>query len=231
MNFKRALETMAGLVVIVVVVGIVLAYRAGSAASSGASTAAASSAPSAVAAVVDVDLDPSVSPEPPAGRCLVHALIIDTVPMSLEDSARRSESVVVGTVEEVGAAQWRTADGLVPKARPDVSPANVMRLIRISVSDDVAGKAVPQELVAWIPGGQIGCHRFEVDSFPATVEKGQTFMFFMRTSRPPTAKLSSVAEVVEMWPVEGTSVMTPYSDKPISTSEVAGTVESALGSN
>lgn len=172
---------------------------------------------SQVPVAAPVKLAPDEPATAPDEECLSHIAIVDGLPMTVERSASISSTVVVGTVTEVGPARWRTEGEKPVTEDHELTPDNVMRLVRISVEEQLAGATADELIVIWIPGGTIGCHNFSRSGIPSTIKPGDRFALFLDTTRPPLPSIVDVAQVVEMWPVEGDQVATAADGKlPIS---------------
>lgn len=164
-------------------------------------------------AAATIDLAPADPADEPAGNCTVYISTYDRLPMTAKRTASISTSVVVGTVEEVGPARWRTADEKAPSEQQDLGGDVVMRMLRILVDENLAGAKTDRAIVAWIEGGAIGCHEFQVDDFPLDINAGDRFTFFLDTDRNPLATIAGVPRVVQMWPVNGDTVTTAAEGK------------------
>lgn len=175
-----------------------------------------------------IDLSPSNPAEEPPGGCVVYVTSYDSVPLTAERVSRVSTSVIIGTVEQVGPARWRTADEKAPNERQDLGADVVMRMLRISVDDNLAGAKSQGTIVVWIDGGVIGCHEFEDAFYPLDVKAGDRYAFFLDANRNPLKDVTGVARVVQMWAINGDSVTTPV-DGQVNVSEVASQVRRAIG--
>jgi len=213
------LPSIAGLALIIVVAALaplIVGGGIGPSRSSLPGVAGGSPAVQSVAATdtVLVPLDPSSPPEELVGPCLSHSTVFDRAITTVEQDASASTAVVVGTVVGIGRAQWNTADGLAPE-RPSIEPSRVLRLLRVEVETIVKGTA-PTVATTWIPGGVIGCHRFEMGGYPP-VEVGSRYVFFINASAPRT-KLEGVLGVWQMWSVVGDRVNTAFEGRlPLAT--------------
>lgn len=152
-----------------------------------------------------VPLDPTSPPQQLTGPCANYSTIVDRLITTIEQDARASSAVVVGTVVGIGKAQWNTPDGRPPQ-RPDVDASRVLRLLRIEVETVVKGTA-PAVATIWIPGGMIGCDRFHMGGFPSVVDVGSRYVFFL-SDIAPRLKLEGSMGVRKMWSVEGDLVAT-----------------------
>jgi hypothetical protein len=182
----------------------------GSAAGGGATTPSApasslSPSPSPSASGL-VSLDPLAAPEELPGPCLNHTTVFDRARTTIEQDAAMSSVVVIGTITEIGEAQWNTTDGRAPRGR-DIEPSHVLRLLRVKVESVVNGTA-PSVVTAWIPGGQIGCHGFTMGGF-ADAQVGRRYVFFLNET-PPRNGISGVSAAWQTWSVEEDSVVTSF---------------------
>jgi len=180
----------------------------GSAAGGGATTpsAPASSPSPSPSASGLVSLDPLTAPEELPGPCLNHTTVFDRARTTIEQDAAMSSVVVIGTITEIGEAQWNTTDGRAPQGR-DIEPSQVLRLLRVKVESVVKGTA-PSVVTAWIPGGQIGCHGFAMGGF-ADAQIGGRYVFFLNVTQPRNG-ISGVGGAWQTWPVEEDSVVTSF---------------------
>ena len=154
------------------------------------------------------ELDPSTPPAELLGDCDPHYGIIDRMPMTVEETAARSTSVVRGTVEAIGKAHWNTPDGKAPDPKL-ASGLDVMRLIRVTEITSLAG-AAPSTIVAWVPGGTIGCIAFTIPDYDIHV--GQDYVFFL-AANDPNPGLTGTPYASEAWPVVNGTVETPTEGK------------------
>jgi hypothetical protein len=208
MSVVRSQSVMAStsrpLVFAAVLLGALVACTAnpGGAGSPAAQTTSAASSTSP--ATGDMSLAPAQPAEPPPGACLTYSTVYDKAPSTMAMLARISTDVVNATAQDVGPARWRTEDEAPPSAKHDLTGDRVMRLVRFSVDQDLAGKGTSGSVVVWIPGGSIGCHNFKVEGLPVDLKAGDQFVLFLNGHNAPIAALPTVPQVMEMWPVEGT---------------------------
>ena len=153
-----------------------------------------------------VSLDPLTAPEELPGPCLNHTTVFDRARTTIEQDAAISSIVVIGTITQIGEAQWNTTDGRAPEG-PDIEPSQVLRLFRVKVESVVKGTA-PSVVTAWIPGGQIGCHGFAMGGF-ADAQVGGRYVFFLNET-PPRNGISGVSGAWQTWSIEEDSVMTSF---------------------
>lgn len=125
-----------------------------------------------------VALDPPAPPEELPGECMNHQATVLRVWPPLEERAHAADAVVIGTITEVGATRWSSADGRAPAGDGDGTGAITM--FRIAVERVIAGNA-PTTMTVWAPGGIIGCHSFSIDGVtrPTT---GARDVFFLGES-------------------------------------------------
>jgi len=128
-----------------------------------------------------------------------------------------SNGVVIGTVEEVGAARWDNAKGDRPSDELEITVANVVRPVRVSVEERVAGAAPSPDEVLWVPGGTIGCHRFILQGIP-DLKPGARYVFFLSSRQPSMARAGELAGVA-IWPVDETSHVVTPEDGSVSLSD------------
>jgi hypothetical protein len=212
--------------VLVLIFAVVLtradASRQGGGVASGGSQVEKSSDPSPMAPEIaptegspaEVPLDPVAPPEVPPGPCQRHIMTLEFADTTVEQDMEAASSVVIGSIEAIGAAQWNAAGGRAPTSRGEIAPTRVMRLVKISVEETLKGSA-SESIVGYVPGGQIGCHEFHLTGFPLGLRGGERFVMFMSNSAPRTG-LAGVAEVWQMWPVDGDTVTTRDGKKPLS---------------
>ena len=147
-------------------------------------------------------LAPQTSPEPPSGECLDHTGIAEYVlPLTVEVMTRMSNGVVIGTVEEVGAARWDNAKGDRPSDELEIT----------------VGAAPSPDEVLWVPGGTIGCHRFILQGIP-DLKPGARYVFFLSSRQPSMARAGELAGVA-IWPVDETSHVVTPEDGSVSLSD------------
>ena len=201
------------LAVVLVVLSPLLAGRndplpgaSGSAAGGGATTPSAPAPSSSPSASGPVSLDPLNAPEELPGPCLNHTTAFDRARTTIEQDAAMSSVVVIGTITEIGDAQWNTTDGRAPQG-PDIEPSQVLRLLNVKVENVVKGTA-PSVLTAWIPGGQISCHGFAMGGF-ADAQIGGRYVFFLNGTQPRNG-ISGVSGAWQTWSVEQDSVVTSF---------------------
>lgn len=179
----------------------------------------------AVAGEPPIALDPDARPDQPSEDCMFVRSILDRLPPTVEAMAAVRASIVVGTVVEVGLAQWNTEDGRVPEALDELSPDDVLRLLRVAVDDAWVGN-LNGTITVWIKGGSIGCWQFLHADFPNELEKGQQFVLFLDGVAPHAGGLTGAGRVLQMWPVgDGGTVATP-ADGRLATSELRGRLQS-----
>ncbi len=164
-------------------------------------------------------LAPVVPAEPPSGECRGHDVVVDGVPPTVEAMTTRTfSSVIVGTVIGVGPGQWNTPHGDLPGSASDITPLNVMRLLRIEVHQEVTGQQRTEMVrTVWVYGGTIGCHAFSYGGHEIVIEPGQRHVFFLGFATPETG-LVDVQLVDQMWSIdEHDDVSTPLDgDIPLS---------------
>lgn len=172
---------------------------------------ASSETPASLTVLPEVALDPAVPPEELPGPCQSHVTVVDRVGLPLESEVGLFDTILIGRVRGVGAAQWNTSTGAAPRLG-NAEPSDVMRLVRIHWTS-LFGQELPSVTTAWVPGGTIGCHKFVYGDIPELIPNGDEFAFFI-TSRRPSSGAPDVPSVGEMWRVVSGSVMSP-SDEPI----------------
>jgi hypothetical protein len=133
--------------------------------------------------------------------------------LSVEQWAAGSSAVVLGTVGDIGDAQWNTKDGMPPTQVPPAY-SDVMRLIRIDQMETLKGQLTSS--TAWIPGGTIGCLTFVVDEYTPVI--GSKYVFFMRDLDPLTG-LKGTSRVRLMWPVNDDGTVATQIDGSLSLDE------------
>lgn len=153
-----------------------------------------------------VPLDPLTAPEELPGPCLNHTTVFDQARTTIEQDAARSSVIVIGTVTDIGKAQWNTTDGRAPQD-PDIEASRVLRLLRLNVEDVVKGTA-PSVVTLWVPGGQIGCHGFTMGGF-ADAQVGRRYVFFLNET-PPRKAISGASAAWQTWSIAGGTVVTSF---------------------
>jgi len=156
-----------------------------------------------------ISLGPAKPAEPPNAECLTYATVFDKILATVDDLARSSTAVVDATIEEVGPARWKTDTEQAPTEKQNLTSDRVMRLVRLSIAEDLSKRGASGSVVAWIPGGTMGCSKFLVDSYPVDLRVGDRFAFFLNSNNPPLAGLKGVSQVVEMWPIKDSVATSP----------------------
>jgi hypothetical protein len=169
-------------------------------------------------------LDPPTPPEQVPGECIARDLVFDRFEIPPELLASSSETVVIGTVEAVGKAQWNTPDGEAP-SRKEAAADKVFRLIRVHWTQEF-GSALPNPTVVWIQGGEIGCDRLTHGDYPQDLAVGAEYAFFLRDV-PPASGMPDVLSVIQMWPIVGGTVTTLFG-KTMTAEELAQRIELAF---
>ncbi len=195
-------------------------------AAAGAVAPSISPAPVATAAV---NLAPAVPAAAPAGECLRHSTVYDGVPATPDNLAKVSTSVLTATVKEVGPPRWKTADGKPPAARQDLTGEALVRLVRLSVDQNLAGEKSSDSIIIEVPGGVIGCHTFDVSGYPLEIQPGQQYVLFLDGGQSST-KLLNASRVMEMWPVAGNFAVTNEGTK-MSVADISTAATQAMTSN
>lgn len=206
----RALAGIAAVVVVAIIAIAALSSRTTPDPALGSGTSPVSGTratePPRAAAIPDANaiaLAPARPAQPPKGECLRHVEISDGVAPSIKGFARISTDVVQATVVEVGPSRWRNDTEEPPLERHEYWGDAVMRLVRLSVTHDLAYLGKEGTIVAWIPGGAIGCHSFEVAGYPLDIKVDQSYVLFLNANSAPIASLQAVPKAGQIWPVEG----------------------------
>lgn len=141
---------------------------------------------------------------PPCGD---HVMIYDRRVTTIDEDVERSSAVFVGTVDDIGEAQWNTRDGRPSTA--SLEPTDVLRLIEVQVTHEIAGSPDDSSVLA-VPGGQIGCHTFS-GGLGAIVpmNAGDQFVFFLG-DRPKRDDLQHLPMAWQVLPVIDGQVGTPF---------------------
>lgn len=155
------------------------------------------------------DLDPGTSPEVPSGPCFRRVTTFDGLPATIERAVNSSSSIFVGTVTEVGSGRWNTEGGAMPADVDDLDAFSVMRFVRVEVDRLFSGDGLGPAETVWVPGGSIGCQRFDDERFPPDVAADAKFVF-VTWAVPPKDGPEAIVGVYAMWPVlDGDHVATP----------------------
>jgi hypothetical protein len=157
-------------------------------------------------------LDPSPPPEAAEGPCGTTVQVVDRLVSSIETAVGASPTVVIARITGIGDARWNTPDGRAP-ARSAVTSTGVIRLVQIDVGSVLKGMT-PVDLTVWVPGGEIGCHRFTPGLIPDLAVGGQYVMLL--DGGAAAASPDGVGGVSEMWEVEDNRVATPFEVLPLS---------------
>ncbi|MBA2381574.1 MAG: hypothetical protein H0V73_05625 [Chloroflexi bacterium] len=160
--------------------------------------------------VAIVPLDPAEPPEELPPPCLTRMTTYDRMVTTPAEDAANSQTVVVGRVTGVGAAQWNTPGGRAPVTRPERSEAaDVIRLIRIEVEETIRGVPVAPVITIWIPGGTIGCQRYLMGGFMDDIAIGDRYLVFVGDDSPRNG-LVGVLQAWQLWPIDGPRVTTEF---------------------
>ena len=119
-----------------------------------------------------------------------------------------SSIVAIGTVTDVGPAQWNTPDGATPASEEDYDAGHVMRLVRLDLDQAIKGSAAGP-LTVWVQGGKIGCSEFTTDLAPQTMAKGDQLALFLDTITPPQTGMKGVLHPIAIWPVTAKGIQSP----------------------
>lgn len=169
-------------------------------------------------------LAPAASPEPATDKCQGAGSIIDRAPPTVDLMVHVSTAIFVGTVTEVGPARWNTKDGRAPEG--DAFPSDVVRLLRVEVSDQFVGDAGATRVTVWIRGGQIGCSLYWSSDYPADISAGQQFAFFADGAQP-AFEIAGTQRVQQMWPIDKDGMIATPEEGPLSRNGFAEAVERA----
>lgn len=105
--------------------------------------------------------------------------------MSIEELTRESSIVAVGTVREVSAGQWSTADGKRPvgfRLGPDMPI--IFREAMLQVEEYVKGSDA-KELTILLKGGQVGSDNIKFPEEVSLDPREKVLVFLARHSSPP----------------------------------------------
>ena len=168
--------------------------------------------PTASSASLDagIPLDPSFPAGELPGPCQRHVTITDALTTTIEDDARISDSVVVGSVIGLGHGQWNTIGGRVPADR-HLTPDVVLRLVRVRVETVIKG-AMPDVATFWLAGGVIGCHTFDGGLLPP-IDVGSRYVFLL-DARNPSNGITAL-EARRALPVVGDMVVAGDQNLPL----------------
>jgi hypothetical protein len=211
---RRAVQTLALVAIVGSIAAVAIFARGtGSAAVSAPQSAAppqvgAPSPPMPVKEATGSDLialAPAVPPKELPGECTNFSTVSEVAPRSIGTMARQAFVVALGSVTEIGPAQWNTPDGAPPTDRVDWNADSVMRLVRLKVDRLVAGTA-PDMTTVWISGGTIGCRTFLSDRVPE-VEVGSRFAIFADAT-PPKTGLKGALRAQDLWPISADNTVT-----------------------
>jgi hypothetical protein len=117
--------------------------------------------------------EPSLQP-----ICLSRSHAVDTVPATIQSVAQVAPTVVVGTFEGYGDAQWNSPTG----ARPgpdDGGVTLIYRSVKLTPTAILRGSMADASNV-FVPGGDIGCNHETFDSDPS-LEVGTDYVFFLQS--------------------------------------------------
>lgn len=219
MSITRLLSGVAVAAICAAVAGVLLISRPLAAPGGGVTPRPTASDTGKQAAVL-VPLAPAAEPKPLDRECSVFRTTVDELPLPATAMARDASTSIVGTIVAIGPAQWNTRDGLPPSAPADFNAEAVLRLIRVDVSQQLAGAMQTGLLTVWIPGGSIGCHTFVMDGYPLTPAVGDKFAFFLQ-DKAPAAGISSVLRARAMWPIGADGLVTTPAEGKLTVDQLA----------
>ena len=176
--------------------------------------------PSPVSSRAATQLDPATVPAELPGPCDPHYGTLDRIQLPVQARAAASQSVIRGTVEAIGQAQWNTLGAKPPEAKL-ANGLDVMRLFRVTALTTLAGEDAAAD-VFWVPGGTIGCVTFTIAGYD--IEVGREYIFFLAANGAHAGPAGTL-EAGEIWPVVGGVVETPTEGK-ISISQFQTLIES-----
>jgi hypothetical protein len=163
-------------------------------------------AAAAAAAGDSVNLQPAVAPKELPG-CNTYVSSTDGVAETVGLMTSAAKTVAIGTVTDVGAAQWNTPDGAPPASDEDYDAAHVMRLVRLELSQTVKGVG-SGAVTVWVQGGKIGCSEFISDRSPQSIAKGDQFAVFL-DDLAPASGLKGAGHTLAIWPASAAGIQTP----------------------
>lgn len=184
--------------------------------------AAAAATPRAI----DVRLAPDSPPAAPEGPYLGHRTTYDRAPPTVALTTQISKAVIIGEITEVGPSRWNTADEMPPAEPNRMLGTDAMRILRVHVVQAITRGAPDQDATIWIPGGDIGCHQFLVDGFPATPTVGSRFALFLNDVVPANG-VQGLYGVFQLWPLADDGKLQTPEDGTISTTKFATLVVGA----
>lgn len=144
-------------------------------------------------------LAPVAPPEELPGECANHVTSTDGALQTVETMSINSSVVALGTIAEVGAAAWNTADGALPDDENERAASAVIRLVKVRLDRNVFGPAL-DAVTIWIEGGTIGCHQFITDRSPFVIAVGDRFALFLDGTAPDNGT-KGVLRARAMWRV------------------------------
>lgn len=183
--------------------------------------------PSAAVSDGEPPLSPLDPAEAPNDECITVGSIVERAPMTLSSVVKFQRGAVLASVVDVGPAQWNTPDGRPPVDLTEITPSDVIRLVRLSVEDVWSGDAGATMTIA-IPGGRIGCWDFWAEDVPARLERGQRFAVFVH-GHPRRPDLGEAHALYTMWPVDGDGRVHTPADGPVPVTEMGQRIQRLKG--
>lgn len=234
---RRLLETLFTLTVVGSIAAVVILARSGApsaegrpasnegasinVSSGGGATTVRSKPPVLVAPADLVALAPVAAPKELPGECLNHVTSVDGMPSTIAMMTPGASLVALGTVTEIGPAQWNTPGGI-PPAEDDLDVFHVMRLVRVNVDQAITG-AASGPVTTWINGGKIGCQGFYGDTAPNDLSVGDRFALFFDET-PPATGLKGVLHSRAIWPISSDNKIASPGDGAVSVDVFASKV-------
>lgn len=202
------------------------AWADGASTDSGGGAAAVQTQQPVVVAPSDlVPLAPALAPKELPGECFSHVTTADGVPSTIKMVTPGSSVVALGTVTEIGPAQWNTPDAA-PPSEEDLDAFHVMRLVRLNVDKTISGTA-SGPVTIWIEGGTIGCQAFYSNVAPNDLAVGDRFALFLDETAPATG-LKGVLHSREIWPISGDNQIASPGDGAVSVDVFKSKVAASL---
>ncbi len=160
---------------------------------------------------------PPTSYPSPGSSCITQTSVVNAVESTMENLAKFSTAVVVGTFDGYGSAQWNTPNG--ERVATDADKRLGVWIYRpIKITPKSALRGVPSSVVgARVEGGAIGCDSNRFSNEPV-LKEGGSYVFFLAPEWDPKHARSLDPWVLWAWPLnaDGT-VHTPLEgDVPIS---------------
>lgn len=159
--------------------------------------------------VAPSDAVPPTSYPSPGSSCITERSEVNAVESTVENLAKFSTGVIVGTFDGYGTAQWNTPTG--EQVATDADRRLGVWIYRpIKITPTKALRGDPSMVVgARVAGGEIGCNSDRYSDEPV-LKEGASYAFFLEPEWDPKHARSTDPWVLWAWPLNGDgTVRTP----------------------